>query len=83
MQSFLGQVVREIAATGALHLRTHPDSAKDYISIYAVGHAVQELIASDAAGIVNVCNGYNLTHRDWLEQLRKRFDAPQPNEAEP
>jgi nucleoside-diphosphate-sugar epimerase len=69
MQSFLGQIVNEIESGDPLTLHSHPDSAKDYISLEAVGSVIEQVINSDAAGIYNVCNGFNISHRQWLEHL--------------
>ena len=74
MQSFLGQVVKQIKDDGKLTLQSHPDAAKDYVSISAVGAAVLGLLGPVEGGIYNVCNGYNISHRQWLTHLLGLLD---------
>lgn len=73
MGSFLGQVVAEIKSTGQLHLRSHPQSAKDYISVGAVVETITMTLRRRMPGVYNVCNGFNLSNQDWLDLLAQHF----------
>lgn len=74
MQSFLGQIVHEIRATGSLTLQSHPDTAKDYISVQAVSESLAGLLQTAPGGIYNICNGYMISHQQWLDHLGERCD---------
>ena len=77
MNSFVGQMIAEIMSRGALTLHSHQDCAKDYISVLTVVAVIKQrfFYAGDdeCAGVYNVCNGFNISHGLWLNQLAERY----------
>jgi nucleoside-diphosphate-sugar epimerase len=61
-ESFLGQILAEGAATGAVTLRQSLRSAKDYIAIGEVVTALVNIARSGDARVYNVASGVNTTH---------------------
>jgi nucleoside-diphosphate-sugar epimerase len=66
--NFLSSLVRD-ALAGKIVLRSHPDSAKDYILIDDVVRLLQSIADRGAAWIYNVASGANLRHREIAERL--------------
>ena len=66
--SFLGMLWAE-AKRGHIQLQAHPESAKDYIHINEVVHAVLAALSRGASRIYNVASGFNLPHREWASTL--------------
>jgi nucleoside-diphosphate-sugar epimerase len=60
--NFLGQVLAEGAARGAVTLRQNLRSAKDYIAIAEVLPALLAIAERGAARLYNVASGVNTTH---------------------
>ena len=68
-QSLVGELFHE-ALAGAIRLKTHPDSAKDYILIDDVVRLLWRIADDGHDRIYNVASGVQTTHREWLSALQ-------------
>jgi len=73
-ESFLGQILAEGAATGAVTLRQSLRSAKDYISISEAVPALLAISRSGDARLYNVASGVNTTHDAIASVLGTNLD---------
>ena len=69
--NFLNAVVREAVATGAVHLRTALDSAKDYIAVDEAVAAMRRIAVDGGERIYNLAAGRNTSHGQIVEALRR------------
>lgn len=67
-ESFLAQLWRE-ARAGHVHLRSHPDSEKDYIHINDVCALLEAVASHGRAPVYNLASGVQVSHRQWLQAL--------------
>jgi len=69
-KSFIGMLIDE-ALHGAIHLRTSPESSKDYIHIDDVVEILPKIATLGTEKIYNVASGTNTLHRDWIAHLSR------------
>jgi nucleoside-diphosphate-sugar epimerase len=67
--SFLDQLLREGLAHGALTLRSHPASAKDYIALADALGLLVAMTERGKAAIYNIASGEQTSHRDVLDVI--------------
>lgn len=67
-ENFIPSILRE-ARSGRVLLRSHPDSAKDYIHINDVVHLLSAISMQGTHTSYNVASGRQLTHEQWLSAL--------------
>ncbi len=66
-QAFVDQLLREGLNRGAIALRSHPDSAKDYIALEDVLRLLELISAQGQETIYNVASGEQTSHREVIE----------------
>ena len=71
--SFVGQVLKEGTATGSVHFRQSPDSAKDYINLARVIRLLPEIAAVGHHRLYNLAAGANTTHATVAAGLSRHF----------
>jgi len=71
--TFLGELLREGAATGTVHFRQSPQSAKDYISLAEVTRLLPAIALRGNHRLYNVAAGVNTSHAAIAVVLRRRF----------
>jgi nucleoside-diphosphate-sugar epimerase len=67
--SFLDQLLREGLAHGALTLRSHPASAKDYIALDDALGLLVAVTERGKAAIYNIASGEQTSHREVLDVI--------------
>ena len=66
--NFLNSIIRE-AKSGVITLRSHPESAKDYIRIDDVVGLIPRIAVEGTEPIYNVASGIKVTHQQWTNRL--------------
>lgn len=69
--NFVASLMREAAAGGIL-LRSHPDSAKDYIHVGDVIEWLPRLALEGRHQVYNLASGTQIPHRDWADWIAQR-----------
>jgi nucleoside-diphosphate-sugar epimerase len=69
--AFIDQLLREGLSRGAIALRSHPDSAKDYIPLEDVLHLLELISIGGRETTYNVASGEQTSHRDVLEIIAR------------
>lgn len=72
--NFVGELLQE-AQTGTVHLKTHPDSCKDYIFIDDVVHLLWSIATEGRENIYNVATGMQTSHSQWLAIIQTAFNC--------
>lgn len=70
--NFVGAVLKE-ARSGAIRLKTHPDSAKDYILVDDVVRLLLSIARDGRESVYNVASGVQITHGQWLSSFQDIF----------
>ena len=70
--NFVGAVLKE-ARSGAILLKTHPDSAKDYILVDDVVRLLLLIARDGRESVYNVASGVQITHGQWLSSFQDIF----------
>ncbi|GAB4404728.1 MAG: SDR family oxidoreductase [Rhodoferax sp.] len=70
-ESFVYSLLRE-AKSGRIVLRSHPDTAKDYIHIDDVVTLLPQIASRGRQRIYNVATGLQTSHLQWLDFLAAR-----------
>ena len=71
--SFLGQVLHEGAATGAVRFRQSPESAKDYIGMAQLTRLLPAIATSGCHRLYNLAAGSNTAHGTIAAGLSRHF----------
>ena len=74
-QNFLTSVLSDAAQRKAVHLRTSPQSEKDYVWIGDVVRALEAIALSGGDPITNVAYGRNTTHGEILDAVKTATGA--------
>lgn len=72
--SFLDQLLQEGLQNGAIALRSHPDSAKDYIALDDALGLITAISERGRDTIYNVASGAQTSHRQVLEAITAQTD---------
>jgi nucleoside-diphosphate-sugar epimerase len=70
--SFVGAVLKE-ARSGSIRLKTHPNSAKDYILVDDVVRLLLLIARDGHESVYNVASGEQITHGQWLSSFQDIF----------
>ncbi|MDZ7861830.1 NAD-dependent epimerase/dehydratase family protein [Acidovorax sp.] len=76
MDAQAGNLVADLvhqAQQGAMLLRSHPESAKDYIHIDDVVHWLPRIALGGRSVTYNVASGRQTTHGQWLQWLSEHY----------
>jgi nucleoside-diphosphate-sugar epimerase len=71
--TFLGQLLREGRATGAVRFRQSANSAKDYVSLAQVARLLPSIATGGKHRLYNLATGTNTSHAAIAEALRRSF----------
>ncbi|MGA3398782.1 MAG: SDR family oxidoreductase [Acetobacteraceae bacterium] len=71
--TFLGQLLREGSATGAVRFRQSANSSKDYVSLAAVTRLLPAIATGGRHRLYNLAAGRNTSHAAIAVVLRRRF----------
>ncbi|MBN9082057.1 MAG: hypothetical protein BGP04_09010 [Rhizobiales bacterium 62-17] len=74
--SFLDQLLREGQGNGAIALRSHPDSAKDYIALDDALGLIAAISERGRHAIYNVASGVQTSHRQVLDVISRQAGWP-------
>jgi nucleoside-diphosphate-sugar epimerase len=66
--NFVSSLVND-AKAGKITLRSHPDSAKDYIHVDDVALLLPRIATEGRAPVYNIASGVKIPHRDWTTRL--------------
>ena len=69
--NFLDSIVRDAVDRGCIVLRSHPASAKDYVSIDEVVDLLTKITLFGRRHIYNLASGVNVTNQSLVERLRE------------
>lgn len=72
--NLVADLVRQ-AQQGAMLLRSHPDSAKDYIHIDDVVHWLPRIALDGRAMTYNIASGRQTSHGQWLQWLGQHYGS--------
>lgn len=72
--SFLDQLLREGMQSSAIALRSHPDSAKDYIALDDALGLIAAISERGRHSIYNVASGAQTSHRQVLATIARQTD---------
>jgi nucleoside-diphosphate-sugar epimerase len=78
MDAHSGNLVADLvrqAQQGAMLLRSHLDSAKDYIHVDDVVHWLPRIALSGRSVTYNIASGKQTTHGQWLQWLGDRYGS--------
>jgi len=70
-ENFLSAVIREAVATGAVTVRTSPESEKDYVAIDDVVTGLIQIATQGQHPVYNLASGINVTNAALLDRLRE------------
>jgi nucleoside-diphosphate-sugar epimerase len=70
--NFVASLIRE-AGSGSVVLRSHPDSAKDYLHVNDVVAWLPVLATAGRHQVYNLASGVQLTHQHWAQWVVDRL----------
>jgi nucleoside-diphosphate-sugar epimerase len=70
--NFVASLMRE-AASGRIHLRSDPDSAKDYINVEDVVEWLPRIALDGGYKTYNLASGVQISHRHWANWMVRQL----------
>jgi nucleoside-diphosphate-sugar epimerase len=72
---FLSDILRQLAETGRIALRTSRESSKDYVSVDDVAECILRIAAGSEHAVYNVAAGRNTSHGALLDAILRAVPA--------